>query len=95
MEINGSGADVRIVCSLDEVKDIYRALFRAMDLRSGDIDRADTLMDLQTFLYAEAGRRGVDLANHAEWERFLGTPEEEIRPCEIRYADYPFRAESG
>lgn len=95
MEINGSGADVRIVCSLDEVKEMYRALFKAMDLRSGDIDSGDMLMDLQTFLYAEAARRGVDLGNHADWERFLGTPEDEIRPCEVRYADYPFRAEDG
>ena len=93
MEINGSGDDVRIVCSLDEVKEMYRALFKAIDLRSGDIDSGDTLMDLQMFLYAEARRRGVDLGNHSEWERFLGTPESEIRSCEIRYADYPFRSD--
>lgn len=90
MELNGTGNNVRVVCSLEEIKEIYRALFKAMDLRSGDIDGSDALIDIQSFLYAEAMRQGVDLRNHMEWERFLGKTEEEVRPCEVRYADYPF-----
>lgn len=95
MEINGKGNDVRIMCGLDEVKEIYLALFKAMDIRSGDVDNSDALMDLQVYLYAEATKAGVNLANHMEWERFLGKPEVEIRPCEVRYADYPFGASSA
>jgi hypothetical protein len=90
MEINGTGTDVRIVCGLNELKETYRALFKAMDLSSGDVDSSDTLMDIQTFLYAEAMKAGVNLADHTEWERFLGKPEEQIRPCDVRYADYRF-----
>lgn len=95
MEINGTGNDVRMVCSLDEVKEIYRALFKAMDLRTGNVDETDTLMDLQMFLYAEAMKQGVDLSNHTEWDRFLGKNENEIKPCEVRYANYPFGERNG
>lgn len=91
MEINGTGEQVRVVCSLAELKEIYRGLFAAMDPRSGDIDGGDLLIEVQSYLYAEATRQGVDLRNHSEWERFLGKKDEEIRPCEVRYADYSAR----
>jgi hypothetical protein len=95
MEINGTGRDVRVICSLDELKEIYRALFQAMDLSTGDVDRSDVLMDIQMFLYREAMRQGVQLDKHVEWEKFLGKPDDEIRPCEIRYADYTFGGDNG
>ena len=94
MEINGSGHDVRISCSLDEVKEIYRALFKAMDLRSGDVDSSDALMDAQTFLYAEAVRQGVNLEEHSEWERFVGKRDIRALDCSRLDADCPIRVET-
>ncbi|HEY3267102.1 MAG TPA: hypothetical protein VGM37_09265 [Armatimonadota bacterium] len=95
MEINGTGERVRVICSLAELKELYRALFKAMDIRSGDVDNSDMLMDVQTYLYGEAMKQGVNLEDHTEWERFLGKAESDIRPCEVRYANYPFGVDQG
>ena len=95
MKINGNGRDVSIECSLDELKEIYRALFKAMDIKSGDIDPGDSLIDLQTYLYAEAARQGVNLDDHAEWERFIGRPECDRAPCERTPPDCPYRSDKS
>jgi hypothetical protein len=79
MEINGINDQVRIHCTLEELRTIYLALRRGVDMESDE--STDALMDVQTYLHAEARRQGIDPQNHAEWERFLGIPEEEVRGC--------------
>ena len=87
MEIQEKDGRVELSCSLDEVKEVYRALFQALRSSGGDaFDDSDILLDLQLFLQRKAREAGVDATVHENWERFLGY--ERPVPCEDRYADY-------
>ena len=67
---------VEIKCSLDQIKNIYIALFKqlrsSLDNIDNDIDNDDTLLRLQIFLQKIAKEQGVDVTIHADWENFLG-----------------------
>ncbi|MFQ5693412.1 MAG: hypothetical protein ACE5IM_10260 [Nitrospinota bacterium] len=87
MEIREEGGRVELACTLDEVKEIYRALFQVLRSQAGDaFDDGDLLMELQLFLQRKAREAGVDATVHVDWERFLGY--DRPVPCEERYAGY-------
>jgi hypothetical protein len=76
-----------VLCGIEDLKWIYRALFATLrpDPSTG-MDESDLLIDIQTVLQREAVRAGVDVSDHSQWERFLGTAAPV--PCEQRYAAY-------
>lgn len=70
------GGRIELDVSLDQLKRIYTALF--CRLQTGgcssfdDLDKDDLLLTVQQYLHQEATRQGVDCADHAAWEQFLG-----------------------
>ncbi len=87
MDVQKTDNDIHLRCSVEELKEIYRALFQALRSSEQDqFDESDLLMDLQLFLQRMAREDGVDATIHMEWEKFLGY--ERLIPCDERYADY-------
>lgn len=87
MEIREKGGRVAIRCDLEEVKEIYRALFHALrSVGPGEFDERDILLTLQLFLQRKAQEEGVDASIHQDWERFLGYGK--VETCEERYGRY-------
>lgn len=87
MDVQKIDDDISLRCSIEELKEIYRALFQALRSSQQDkFDESDLLMDLQLFLQRMAREDGVDATIHEEWEKFLGY--ERPIPCDERYADY-------
>jgi len=74
MEIKAEGDKVFLCCTLSEAKLLYRALFRTIDLQSGEIDEHNLIMPLQSFLHQKAVEQGVDISDHSRWEDFLDSP---------------------
>ena len=87
MEIQEKDVGIQLMCSIEEVKEIYRALFQTLRSSQQELfDESGVLMELQHFLQSKAREAGVDATIHMDWERFLGY--ERPVPCEQRYADY-------
>lgn len=59
---------------LAELKLVYRILHAAL-MDHSDLLDADLLQDLQTELQQRARADGVDLTDHAAWDRWLGNAE--------------------
>lgn len=59
---------------LAELKLVYRILHAAL-MDHSDLLDADLLQDLQTDLQQRARAEGVDLSDHAAWDRWLGNTE--------------------
>lgn len=57
-----------------ELKLIYRVLHAAL-MQHSDLLDAEILHDLQTELQRRARAEGVDLTDHAAWDRWLGNAE--------------------
>ncbi len=68
---------------LAELKLIYRIL-HAQLMQHIELIDAQLLQDLQAYLQARAGAEGVILADHAQWDHWLGN---EAIPCEERLQD--------
>lgn len=58
----------------DELKLVYRILHAAL-MQHSDLLDAELLQDLQTELQQRARTEGVDLTDHAAWDRWLGNAE--------------------
>ncbi len=87
MKIREEGGQLAIRCNLDEVKELYRALFHALRSHGPEeFDDQDILLTLQLFLQRKAGEQGVDVSIHQDWERFLGY--KHVEACEDRYTRY-------
>lgn len=67
----------------DELKLVYRILHAALMQHSELLD-AELLQDLQTELQRRARIDGIDLTDHAAWDRWLGNAEVS---CEERMRD--------
>ena len=73
MDVQKIDNDIHLRCSVEELKEIYRALFQALRSSEQDqFDESDLLMDLQLFLQRMAREDGIDATIHMEWEKFLG-----------------------
>ena len=67
---------------IDELKLVYRILHRSL-MENMELMDTDFLQGLQSWLQFRAGRDGIDIADHAQWDAWLGG---EIVSCEERVA---------
>ena len=67
---------------IDELKLVYRILHRSL-MEHMELMDSDFLEGLQTWLQFRAGRDGVDIADHAQWDAWLGG---QVVSCEERVA---------
>lgn len=83
------GSHVELLLSLSQLKKLYLALFRQLHAAGPEafeeFDEDDMLLTLQTYLQQRATAEGVDVTNHADWERFLGVLD--APSCEQRFAN--------
>jgi hypothetical protein len=67
---------------LAEQKLVYRVLHRHL-AESPDLMDSAFLHDLQTGLQKAAAKEGVDVADHGQWDAWLGN---EVVACDVRMA---------
>ena len=58
---------------IDELKLVYRVLHRNL-MENMELMDTDFLQGLQSWLQFRAGRDGIDIADHAQWDAWLRTP---------------------
>jgi len=66
--------------TLDELKTTYRVLHRHLT-EYPDLMDSSFLDDLQQHLQNHATQGGVDIADHGQWDAWLGN---EVVACEVR-----------
>ena len=67
---------------IDELKLVYRVLHRNL-MENMELMDTDFLQGLQSWLQFRAGRDGIDIADHAQWDAWLGG---QVVSCEERVA---------
>jgi len=65
---------------LEDLKLVYRTLHAQLAGNTELID-SQLLHDLQTLLQREAKKQGVSIADHGQWDTWLGN---EATPCDVR-----------
>ena len=78
MILHGQDKDFSLTMSLDELKLIYRSIWNDLKARGRfgeDEEATDLLFALQNVLQREAGRLGVNVADHSQWAAFMGLDE--------------------
>ncbi len=75
------GEAVIAACELDELKLVYRILHGRL-AEHAELMETDFLIELQSFLHAQAKADGVDTGDHGAWDAWLG--HEEPTSCEVR-----------
>ncbi len=83
--------DVQLNVSLDQMKQIYVALFCRLQTGGCDafelLDQDDMLLTLQSYLQQRAAEQGIDCTVHEEWEQFLGITHPRSCPRRVETAD--------
>ncbi len=66
--------------AVDDLKTVYRVLHANL-LDNIELMDSDFLTDLQRLLQREAGKDGVDVSDHGQWDAWLGQAH---IPCAVR-----------
>jgi len=77
------GETVAAALDVQELKLVFRILHRHLGQHPELMD-SHFLIELQRFLHDQAAKDGVDIADHAAWDRWLGN---EAVSCATRVAD--------